>query len=148
MMKPYRCRPRIERTGIGTDHSLPEISCLQPPIGQILFYKFSHGPVEEHPPCFFIVTKSFVNLFARRSLANPKITFACGSQRIARPANHVIHFAPALDILWSKGSNLIFTPLIVVPELNAGIIREGNEESVDRRAPLKTTRWQIQFRND
>src|SRR5882757_638799 len=119
MMKTNRCGPRVERTRIRANHPLSKVSRLQPFIAQIVFNEVSHRPVEEHPPCFFIATKPLINLFACRSLADPHISIACGTQSIARPANHIAHCAPALDIAGSKGSNLILTPLIVIPELNA-----------------------------
>src|ERR1700731_823291 len=118
MVKTNRCRPCVERTRIRPNHSLPKVSHLQPLIDQIVFNEFSHRPVEEHPPRLFVSTKPLVNLFPRRSLADPHISVADGAQSIARPANHIAHCAPALDISWSKGSNLILAPLVVVPELN------------------------------
>src|SRR6266566_5012508 len=123
MVKPNRCCPRVEGARIRSNHSLPKVSRLQLLIDQIMFNEFSHRPVEEHPPCFLVSAQPLVNLFARRSLADPKISVACGTQGIARPANHIAHCAPALQIPWSKSSNLIFAPLVVVPELNAGVVQ-------------------------
>src|SRR5882757_7423828 len=107
MMKPNRCCSCVKWTRIRSNHSLPKVSRLEPFIGQIVFHKFSHRPVEEHPPCFFVFSKPLIHLFACRSLADPKITLACGTQSIARPANQIVHCAPALDIARGEGSNLI-----------------------------------------
>src|SRR5258708_22781132 len=136
MVKPDRCCPCVEWARIRSNHSLSKVSRLQPLIDQIVFNEFSHRPVEEHSPRFFVATKPLVNLFARRSLADPKISVTCGTQFIAQPAQHIAHRAPALDIARGEASNLIFTPLVVVPELTTGIVRRGNEESVDRTTPV------------
>src|SRR5216683_4648943 len=148
MVKPDRCCPCVEWARIRSNHSLSKVSRLQPLIDQIVFNEFSHRPVEEYSPRFFVATKPLVNLFTRRSLADPKISVACGTQCIARPANHIAHRAPALDIARGEASNLIFAPLVVVPELNAGVVQKGNEESVDRGAPFKAARGKIQLRNN
>src|SRR5580700_188051 len=123
MMKTNRRGPCVKGARVRSNHSLTKVSRLQPFIIQVMFDEFSHRPVEEHPPRLFVSTKALVNLFPRRSLTDPHIAVACGTQCIARPANHIAHYAPALYISWSKGSNLILAPLVVVPELNAGVVQ-------------------------
>src|SRR5260370_33949466 len=120
MVKPDRCCPCVEWARIRSNHSLSKVSRLQPLIDQIVFNEFSHRPVEEHSPRFFVATKPLVNLFTRRSLADPKISVACGTQCIERPANHIAHRAPALVITRCDASTLSFTPLVFAHELKSG----------------------------
>src|SRR3981081_3093019 len=100
MVKPNRCSTRVDGATIPPDPPLSKVRRLQPLIDQIVFHEFSHRPFKEHSPCFLVPAEPLINLFARRSFADPNISVACGTQRIAGPANHLAHCAPTLYIPW------------------------------------------------
>ena len=69
--------------------------------------------------------------------ADPQIAITCRTQGIAQSADHVAHRAPAFYIPRSEIANFDLTPVVIVPELNAGAVVEWNEKSTDCRCPLK-----------
>src|ERR1700691_2163528 len=90
--------PRVERAGVGPNHSLPEVRSLQAFVTQVVFNKLGHRPVEEHVPCLLIFPEPFFDLLLRWGLADPQIAITRGAQGIAQSAEHVTHRAPAFHV--------------------------------------------------
>ena len=112
---------------------------------QVALYELGHRPVEEHVLGLVVVAEPLFDLLARGRLADPQIAIARRTQCIAQPAQHVAHRAPAFDVARSESANFRLAGVVVVPELNARAVEEGNEQSVDRGRPLEAALGQSQL---
>src|ERR1700730_7147031 len=148
MMEADAGGPGVKWAGVGPNHSLPEVRSLKPFVTQVVFDEFGHRPVEEHVPCFLIFPESLFNLLAGGRFANPQIAITCRTQGIAQSAEHGSHLTPALHIPRREVANFRLATVVIVPELHAGAVEEGNEESIDRGCPPKAALGQVQFRDN
>src|SRR5579875_747206 len=123
-------RAGIERAGVRSDDPLAQIGNLETLGCEIALDKLSHGPIEKQRPGFFIAAEAFVDLLACRRFADPEIVLIGWAEGIALTCNHVRHGAPAIDILRSEAREFGFAPLVVIVELDARAVFEGDGETV------------------
>jgi hypothetical protein len=71
-----------------------------------------------------------------------------GAEGIAEAADDIGHFAKAFNVAGSKGADLGGAALVVVPELDAAAVEEGNEEAVDGGCPGEAAAGKVEFFND
>src|SRR5271168_527876 len=147
--------PSIEGTCVGADHSLAKVRKLQPLVDEIALDELRHRPLEKKTVRLGIACKEVLKLLVRRRIADPQIFWAlvlvasenaaCRPKRISQSANHVAHRPPAFDISGREAANLLFASRVIVPELDAAVVRKRHKETVDGRLPIKAPVWQIQF---
>src|ERR1700753_3880727 len=140
MMESHRGCAFIEWARIGADHALSKIGNLKLLVLKIVFDKLRHRPVEKHGSRFAIVAETLFDLFACRSFADPDVSISRRPQRIAQAANDRAHGAKSLKILRRETLHLGIALRIVIPELDAAAIEEGNKQTVGRRGPGKAAR--------
>ena len=127
----------------------PRYGDLQAFVAEIVLDELGHGPVEEHGAGFLIVAEPQLRsarVWAHRR-SRDRLRPA-GRKSIAEPANDVAHGVPALHIVGGERADFGFAAFVVIPELNAGAIEEGNEEAVDGGGPLKAATGQVEFFDD
>ena len=139
------CRAGVEGAGVGTDHTLAEDGDLQALVGQVVLHELGHGPVVEDVAGFGVGPEALVYLGLCRRVADPQVAFASRPQGIAEAADDVGHGAPALHILRGEAADLGLAAFVVVPELDARPVEEGDEEAVDRGRPLEAAGGKVEL---
>ena len=87
-------------------------------------------------------------LLARGRVADPGVAFASGAQGVAQTPHHILHGAPAGDILRREAADLRLTGVVIFPQLDAGAVVEGDEEAVRRGRPGEAMRAHPQLVDD
>jgi len=118
---------------------------LEALVGEVALDELRHGPIEEQGARFLVVAETVFNLLAGGWVADPKIVLAWRSEGVAEAAEHVVHCRPAGDICGRQGADFGGAAILVVPELNAGTIEEGDEEAVHGGSPFISAAGQVEF---
>ena len=70
-METNRGGAAVERTRIGSDHSLSQVAILQPFILEIVAYELGHRPLQQQLPRFVVAAQAEIDLLVARRIADP-----------------------------------------------------------------------------
>ena len=69
-------------------------------------------------------------------------------QGVAEATQDIAHGAPAFDVLRGEAADLGLAAVVVVPELDARSVEEGDEEAVDGGSPLEAAGGKVELLDD
>src|SRR5215204_5175359 len=148
MMKVDGSGARLVRTRPGAYHALSEQGLLEPLIVEVAFHELHHRPFEQEGYRLAVPPKPRLEVLAGWSLPDPEVLTPFRTQGIPDPLLERRHGPPSAQISGGKAPDLFLGWFVLAPELDAGPILEGNEQSRAGRMPVKASAHQIQLPDD
>src|SRR5689334_22295186 len=122
-----RGRARIKRARVGANHTLAEVSRLEPLVAEKRLHVLDHRPLEMQLSGLDIAFESRLNYLTGRRGADPEVAAVRGAEGVTKPALHVAETSKAGKIRGGKPTQFGLTAVAVVPQLDAGAIVERDE---------------------
>src|SRR6185312_9173078 len=138
----------VVRACVGADDSLAQIGELHPLVLEITLHQLNHRPLEQEAKGLWVAAQSSLDLLSSGSGPDPKIAVALGAQGISQPALDRLHRPPALEIARREPLDLGLASPVVIPQLDAGPVFEGDEHAAGRWQPAKAVTRQVELRDD
>ena len=139
-------RAGVEGAGVGADHALAEVgrSAGARRSGSARRTRPStsrrgRGGLRRRTPRRSSISAS------RRRVADPQVAFASRPQGIAEAADDVASWRASLHIAGGEAADLGLAAFVVVPELDARAVEEGDEEAVDGGRPLEAAGGKVEL---
>ena len=143
-----RRRAGVMRAGVGADDALTQERGLQLLVLEVFLDVLDHGPLQHQVERFGVALEAIFDHLARRVAVEPDVVVGGRAQGGAGAAHGVAHGLPALDIARRETVNLRLAAFVVVPQLDAAAVVEGDEHARCRRRPVEAVVGHAQLVDD
>src|SRR5262249_49596898 len=109
---------------------------------------FDHRPFEEQFDRFLVAAEPALDLRPARGTTNPDVAVTFGPKRIAEPALDRAKGSPSFQVVWCEPADFGFAWRVIVPELDARSVVEGDEHPRRGRRPAKTVVGHLELVDD